>query len=77
MTGLTEAQRVLLDQRRCEQGHRIDGYNYPTPEGICPRCANPEVLELTPYTWLLAESLMEDQPRASLHPSVMTGIPER
>ncbi len=69
MPGLTSEQRTLLEQRECDRGHRIDGMNYPTPEGICPRCAWPEVISIDDYSqWLLAEQ--DAQPRAPLHPSL-------
>jgi hypothetical protein len=72
MPGLTPEQRALLEQRYCLQGHRFDGVNYPTPEGICPLCAYPEIAQqIDQYQWFLAEQSV--QPRASLHPS-LTGI---
>jgi hypothetical protein len=70
--GLTPEQRMLLEQVRCDRGHRFDGINYPTPEGTCPRCAWPEFTEdINRTQWLLAEQSV--QSRAVLHPSV-TGM---
>jgi len=71
MSGFSQEQRALLEQRFCEQGHRFDGANYPTPEGVCPLCAWPEVRdELVQYQRLLAEQELSSQPRAHLHPSL-------
>jgi hypothetical protein len=67
--GLTPAQRGLLEQHYCERGHRVDGVNYPTPEGICPLCAWPEIRDdFDHFQRLLAEQSV--QPRAELHPSL-------
>jgi hypothetical protein len=69
VTGLTVEQRTLLEQRYCEAGHRFDGTNYPTPEGVCPLCAWPEVKEqIDRYYRLVGEQTI--QPREPLHPSV-------
>jgi hypothetical protein len=69
MTGLTVEQRTLLEQRFCERGHRFDGANYPTPEGVCPLCAWPEVAEeINRFERLLVDDT--SQPREPLHPSV-------
>jgi hypothetical protein len=68
MTGLTLEQRTLLEQRWCENGHRFDGVNYPTPEGVCPLCAWPDLRDqFNQFQRLLVE---ETQPREPLHPSV-------
>ncbi len=67
--GLTPAQRVMLEQRYCNVGHRIDGANYPTPEGVCPLCAWPEFRhEIDRSQWLLLNETV--QSRAPLHPSL-------
>ncbi len=73
MAGFTPEQRELLEQRYCPQGHRFDGANYPTPEGVCPLCAWPEIRhEIDRYQRLLADYI-EEQPRVALHPSLVTG----
>jgi len=69
MPGLTPEQRDLLEQRFCANGHRFDGANYPTPEGICPLCAVPEVRDqVAQYQRLIAE---QPTPYA-LHPAITT-----
>lgn len=74
MPGLTAEQRTLLDQHWCNNGHRFDGANFPTPEGVCPLCACPEVRdELGEYQRLLAEQQVSYAP---LHPAI-TGMAER
>jgi hypothetical protein len=68
MTGLTPEQRNLLAARYCRLGHRFDGANYPTPEGVCPICAWPEVkTEIEHYQRLVVE---QSQPREPLHQSI-------
>lgn len=59
MPGLTQEQRTLIEQRYCARGHRFDGANYPTPEGVCPLCAYPWVRsEIDQYQRLVAEQAM-------------------
>lgn len=37
--GLSPYQSVCFAKVWCESGrHRFDGANFPTPEGLCPRC---------------------------------------
>lgn len=67
--GLTPEQRSLLEQRYCDKGHRFDGVNYPTPEGVCPRCKWPAFRkDFNRIQRLLVEQTA--QPRAALHPSL-------
>ncbi len=69
MTGLTPSQRSLLEQRYCDAGHRFDGANYPTPEGVCPLCVWPEVREqINWYQRLIVEQ--DEQPRKPLHQAI-------
>ena len=69
MAGLTSQQRALLDSRWCDNGHRFNGANYPTPEGVCPFCAWPEFQEeVSQYERLVAEQT--SQPREPLHPAI-------
>ncbi len=69
MTGLTPEQRSLLERGYCDQGHRFDGANYPTPEGVCPLCTWSEVRDqINQYQMLLVEQ--SSQPRAPLHQAI-------
>ncbi len=71
MAGLTIEQSQLLEQRYCRQGHRFDGVNYPTPDGVCPLCAWPDFrADIDRFQWLLLSEDRQSQPRASLHPSL-------
>jgi len=71
MTGLTQEQRTLLEGRYCEAGHRFDGVNYPTPEGLCPLCTWTDVKEdVRHYQLLLAEQTSTF--RGPVHPSLLT-----
>lgn len=55
MIGLSPEQQDCFAVVRCQFGHRFDGVNYPTPEGLCPRCAYPEVQQyIDNYQRLLA-----------------------
>lgn len=66
--GMTPEQTERFAQRWCENGHKFDGANFPTPEGVCPFCAWPEVkAERDRYYQLVAEPT--EQPREPLHPS--------
>lgn len=71
MTGLTSEQRNLLADRECDRGHRFDGVNYPTPEGVCPLCEWPDVVEqYRYYQWSLVEQSQPRESREALHQSV-------
>ena len=70
MAGLTPEQREAFAEVRCRQGHRFDGFNYPTPEGICPFCVFPEFKYDVAVTRLGDQ---DEQPRGTLHPSLLNG----
>ena len=69
MTGLTAAQETRFLERWCEYGHRFDGVNFPTPEGVCPFCTWPEIsTERDRYYAFVAARTAPPQDR--LHPAV-------
>jgi len=48
MAGLTVAQQQLFEARYCTSParHRMDGLNFPTPDGACPACTSVEYRSL-------------------------------
>ena len=74
MAGMTPEQRDRFAEVRCPQGHRFDGFNYPTPEGICPFCVFPEFRLETAYKKMVAQLPADaEEAHGVLHPSLNNG----
>lgn len=77
--GLSPEQTSLMElgRRECPAGHRFNGGNFPTPEGDCPRCTDPNVAaQIFDFEWQVA-TLEADAKNARLSsPAYGTHIQE-
>lgn len=63
--GLTLEQQSLLEERNCSNGHRFNGMNFPTPDGDCLLCVDPDFAEKINQAQLLtlvASDSVNDNP---------------